>query len=600
MKTATVADRNGSFTIDLGDQVTWVLRVRNTGTTTLSSVAVNDPSAGPATCPATPLAPGQSAGCTVAAHAVTQGDVDAGVVSNTATASATAPSGSAVSSAPASATVPVAQSSTLRLSVSATTADLNHDGRTDLGDTVAWSFLVRNSGTVTLTSVTVDDPAAGAVSCPAGSLAPAATVSCLATTPYAVTPADVAAGHADTSATASAVNPAGGTVASNVALGTTTVAQSPNPALTATAEVSDANGDFLIDLGDVVRWSFVVQNAGDTTITAVRVDDPLAGTVTCPATTLAAGRSMTCTAAPYPIGQSDVDAGTVHNTATASATTGAGTRTVSNPATTDTPIAQRPSLALSATATARDVDKDGRIDLADPIWWSFVVQNTGTTTLRSPAVTGVLAGSVSCPVAALAPGASTTCADRTPYVITQADVDANHVRSSATATASDLSGNAVLSPVASTYTPVYQFSALTLVVTGSVTDLDGDGSVEPGDSVAWSFRVRNTGSTTLYRLAVSDTAAGVVSCPVTTVPVGGSTVCTAGPHLVTAADVDAGSVSTTATARVRDPNGWPLTTPATSGQVVIGHVPALRPSTGRPPDGLAGTRDWLGLVVVRG
>jgi uncharacterized repeat protein (TIGR01451 family) len=505
-----------------------------------------------------------------------------------------------VTSAPSTATVPVAQSSALRLSVSATTTDLNQDGRTDLGDTVAWSFLVRNSGTVTLTSIAVDDPAAGPVSCPGGSLAPAATMTCLSPAPSAVTPADVTAGHVDTTATASAVNPAGATVASNVALGSALVAQSPNPALTATAQVSDVNGDFLIDLGDVIRWSFLVQNTGDTTITGVRVNDPLAGTVTCPATTLAAGRSMTCTAAPYTIVQSDVDLGTVQNTATASATTATGAQTASNPSTTETPIARRPSLALSMTATARDVDRDGRIDLADTISWSFVVQNTGTTTLRNPAVSGLLPGSVACPVAALAPGAATTCTARTPYVITQGDVDANHVRSSATATSSDPSGNAVLSPVASTYTPVYQFSALSLVVTGWVADLDGDGTADLGESVTWSFRVRNTGSTTLYRLAVSDPAAGAVSCPVTTVPVGGSTVCTAAaPHPITAADVDAGSVSTTATARVRDPNGWPLTTPATSGQVVVGHPSTLRQSTtGGSIVSLAAPRARLGVVVV--
>ena len=405
-------------------------------------------------------------------------------------------------------------------------------------------------------------------------------MTCLSAVTHNVTPADVTAGHVDTTATASALTPAGVSVPSNTALGSASVAQSPNPALTKTAQVSDVNGDYLIDLGDVIRWSFLVQDTGDGPISAIRVVDSLAGPVTCPTTTLSAGRSMTCTAAPYTIGQGDVDAGLVENTATATATTAAGARTVSNPSTTDTPIAQRPALALTATGTARDVDRDGRIDLGDTISWSFAVQDTGTTTVRNPAVSGLLAGSVPCPVTSLAPGASTTCVDRTPYVITQADVDANHVRSSATATSSDPSGNPVLSPPASTYTPVYQLSALNLVVSGSVADLDGDGATDLGDTVSWSFRIRNTGTTTLYRLVVADPSAGAVSCPSTTVVVGASVVCTAAtPHTVTAADVDAGSLSTTATARVRDPGGWPLTTPSTAGQVLVAPPSGLRLST---------------------
>ena len=108
----------------------------------------------------------------MAPHAVTQADVDAGVVSAVATASATAPGGGTVTSASATASVPVAQSSGLRLTVSPAPADLNHDGRTDLGDAIGWTFLLRNAGTVTLTSPAVADPDADPVSCPALPLPP--------------------------------------------------------------------------------------------------------------------------------------------------------------------------------------------------------------------------------------------------------------------------------------------------------------------------------------------------------------------------------------------------------------------------------------------
>ena len=91
-KTASTTDVNGDFKIDLGDKVIWHLQVKNTGTTTLGSLAVYRPGGRAVTCPGGAAgARARSATCTVASHTVTQADVDAGVVSNTATASATDP-----------------------------------------------------------------------------------------------------------------------------------------------------------------------------------------------------------------------------------------------------------------------------------------------------------------------------------------------------------------------------------------------------------------------------------------------------------------------------------------------------------------------------
>ena len=59
---------------------------KNTGTVTLTALAVADPKAGAVSCPLTTLAPGASTTCTAATYTVTQADVDAGVVANIATA----------------------------------------------------------------------------------------------------------------------------------------------------------------------------------------------------------------------------------------------------------------------------------------------------------------------------------------------------------------------------------------------------------------------------------------------------------------------------------------------------------------------------------
>jgi hypothetical protein len=74
----------------------------------LSNVVVADPMAGlpPVNCPATVLAPGASMTCT-ATYVVTQADMAAAVLANTATVTAQPASGSPVSDT-ASATVPLA------------------------------------------------------------------------------------------------------------------------------------------------------------------------------------------------------------------------------------------------------------------------------------------------------------------------------------------------------------------------------------------------------------------------------------------------------------------------------------------------------------
>ena len=77
-----------------------------------------------------------------------------------------------------------ARPSTLQLTKSAAVTDVNGDGKTDLGDTITWSFLVKNTGTSTLTSVAVSDPTAGASPARLTTLAPGASTTCTADAPH--------------------------------------------------------------------------------------------------------------------------------------------------------------------------------------------------------------------------------------------------------------------------------------------------------------------------------------------------------------------------------------------------------------------------------
>ena len=71
----------------------------NTGTTTLSTIAVIDNLIARVSCPDSSLAPGASETCT-GTYTVTQADVDTGSVTNTATAAAPTPTTAPSTSAP--------------------------------------------------------------------------------------------------------------------------------------------------------------------------------------------------------------------------------------------------------------------------------------------------------------------------------------------------------------------------------------------------------------------------------------------------------------------------------------------------------------------
>lgn len=191
-----------------GDTVTYTYAVTNTGNVTLTNVSVVDDKKGAITLSTTTLAPGASATGS-AIHVLTQADIDAGSVSNKATATGTGPDGRTVT-ATATATVILGRNPAIAL-VKSLASTVDRDGSADvsLGDTLAYRFVVTNTGNVTLTGVLVTDPLAGlsAIGCPSTTLAPGASMTCSAT--YTVTAADVAAGQIVNTATAKATPPAG-------------------------------------------------------------------------------------------------------------------------------------------------------------------------------------------------------------------------------------------------------------------------------------------------------------------------------------------------------------------------------------------------------
>jgi uncharacterized repeat protein (TIGR01451 family) len=599
-KQALVTPAADQTAVKVGDQVAYSYLVTNTGQSNLASVAVNDPSAGPVTCPvlnSPGLAPGAAETCTGnSAHVVTQADVDTGNVVDTATATGTNYGGQvSPTSAPVTVTVPaVAARPSLQLQKTAA-ASLGDSAAIKVGETIQYSYVVTNTGNVNINPVSLSDPAAGPVTCPAlpvAGLAPGAAVTCRANSPYTVTQADVDNGGVTDTATASGSTPSGGTVSSPPAQAQVPSVPNPQVAIQKIAAVSPAADQPAAKAGDTIDYSYKVTNTGNVTLRSVSVSDPAAGTVNCPtpaAPGLAPGAAETCAAAtPYTVTQADVDAGMVVDTATATGTDTQGTSSPrSDPSTVTVPtVAPVIMTAVVKQATVSPAPDQNAVDVGDTIAYSYKVTNTGNVDLQSVSVTDATMGPVTCPTPAapgLAPGSSLTCTAAQPYTVTQANVDAGKVLDSATATGTGPSGGVGPPSAPSTVTTptVPPAPSVQVAKHAAVAPAADQAGYKLGDRADYTYVVTNTGDTTLATVAVLDPSIPTgVTCPPPAAPglaPGASETCVANaPVLVTQADVDAGSLTDTATATGVDVDGNDAPTSAPSTVTV--NAAAANPS----------------------
>lgn len=574
----------------VGDPIDYTIDVSNAGNTTLTGVSVSDPlpGLGALTCdPALPttLAPGESTSCS-ASYATTQSDLDAGSITNTATASATT-SGSQQITASDSVNTPVEQSASLRLSKSADSLVVP-----SLGGQIGYSIDVENTGNITITGVGVTDPMPGldTMTClPAApaTLAPGDVMACSVNLP--VTQAILDAGAVDNVATASGTAPGGASVEAD---GSASVGADRAPGLqvTKTADLSSITA-----AGQLINYSIGVENIGNVTLTGLAVVDPLPGLtgLTCdPATTLAPGDVVECSAS-YTVKQSDLDAGQIVNTATANAVA-PDSSVVTSHADLTIGADREPELSLSKTPSVTEIAQAG-----DPITYTLVATNTGNQTLSAVAVSDPLAGlsALSCTPdsgSTLAPTESMTCTGS--YSATQSDVDAGRIDNSAEATATSSDA----SPVAASA------SAVVLATESASISLTKDADVTTvsaaGDVVEYTLVATNSGNVTLHDVAVEDPHPGVgpLTClpAVTTLAPGDSLSCTA-QLSVDASDLNAGSIVNNASASGTSPTGVPVTGDAGT-TVSATQTPALTVTKSATPDAVtsAGTVVHFDMAVT--
>ncbi|XVU23816.1 DUF7507 domain-containing protein [Actinoplanes sp. CA-054009] len=146
-----------------GDTVEFRYRLTNDGTEPLDQITVTDTLSGPATCPATTLAPDATMLCTAPPYTVTQDDVDAATpLTNIVTAEAYAPD--LLFFGPITADVPIVTAApSLTVTAQPTT------------------YLLRNNGNQTLSNLRLTTTNTGRTTCAATTLAPGTSTTCTPT-----------------------------------------------------------------------------------------------------------------------------------------------------------------------------------------------------------------------------------------------------------------------------------------------------------------------------------------------------------------------------------------------------------------------------------
>ncbi len=611
---AGVSDVDGNGQ-DAGDQITYTYAVQNTGNVTLLNVSVSDDNLGTITLTsgltdadgdgsADDLAVGAIATGTATAT-LTQAQLDAGSVTNLATASGAPPTGGNVTDTDTN-TVPVTQTPLIDLTkTNGGISDLDGNGQ-DAGDQITYTYAVQNTGNVTLFNVAVSDDKLGAVTLTSGltdadgdgsadDLAVGAIATGTATA--TLTQAQLDAGSVTNLATASGAPPTGGNV-TDTDTNTVPVTQTPLIALTKTNGGSsdlDGNGQ---DAGDQITYTYAVQNTGNVTLFNVAVSVDKLGAVTLTsgltdadgdgsADDLAVGATATGTATAT-LTQAQVDAGSVTNLATASGAPPTGSN-VTDTDTNTVPISQTPAIDLTKTnGGVSDLDGNGQ-DAGDQITYTYAVQNTGNVTLFNVAVSDDKRGAITLTSGLtdadgdgfaddLAVGATAT--GTATATLTQSQVDAGSVTNLATASGTPPIGSNVTdtdtNTVSVTQTPLIDLTK----TNGGVSDLDGNGQ-DAGDQITYTSAVPNTGNVTLFNVAVSDDKLGAVTLTsgltdadgdgsADDLAVGATATGTATATL-TQSQIDAGSVTNLATASGAPPTGSNVTDTDTNTVPIIQH-----------------------------
>ena len=395
-------------------------------------------------------------------------------------------------------------------------------------------------------------------------VAPGASIEAHAT--YAITEADLLAGTFVNTATVTFDNGKSFANTDEVDIA------KPNAHLSvAKATTSTPVNGSAYQLGETIKYAVTVTNDGNLTANDVAVSDELAGAQLAEGQnanvgTLVPGASATVNYV-YTVTEADVLAGKVLNNATATGTTNGGNPTVT-PGSTNDPAGPAAG-HITVVKTTKSTPENGKAyQLGEQIVYNIHVVNDGNLTVTNVKVSDPNADNFGeKAIESLAPGASEDF--EATHTVTEADVLAGTVTNVATAKGTSPDPNAPEVPVTpgTKDEPTDTPNAHITIVKHAEQNGSGEaGAFKLGETIEYTITVTNTGNLTATDVKVSDTNAdNFGEKAIESLAPGASETFTA-THMVTEADVLAGTVTNVATAKGTSPDPTNPEAPVTPGE----------------------------------
>lgn len=447
--------------VKAGDVIRFNFAIHNTGNVTLEKIRIVDAIADEVVNQSGwtgPLEPGEvNEDAFIATYALKQSDIDAGTFANTAQVYGSSVNGTPDDVTDVSGTdltnddetvVDLETSAAVTIVKSETHA---FSSPTKVGEVITYSFLVTNTGNLTLTNVVVEDPLAGLepdMSFTIATLLPGDENAATLTATYKVTQADIEKGEVVNQATVTGdyVDPKDKTtkpvtpdVSEEIIV---PLEQKPGIAV-----VKEAKSKLTepAEVGQEIEYTFTVHNTGNMVLNNVVLSDPLQGITPNSFTigTMEPGEEQSFTAT-YAITEADIDAEHVINQATVKGTYGDPTspKDIEDPSgptiDTDEPtivpvMPPLPELKIFKQGEWNDANGNGYPEVGETLEFTFKITNEGNALLNNVTVQdegplfagnrGInqLSAITPAPVS-LKPGESQTF--KATYVLAQADIDA--------------------------------------------------------------------------------------------------------------------------------------------------------------------------------
>ncbi|HVL22693.1 MAG TPA: hypothetical protein VM450_01330 [Thermomicrobiales bacterium] len=618
--------------VTAGTDITLTYQVRNTGNVTLRNLTVTEDTPGMSTIDCgdggnviATLAPNTPAVTCTTTLTITQAMIDGYVprdsgdfgwiLTTTARVTADAPAGMTPAQVSGEGSVSIFG---LRLVVVDLVTTVTHvDGApvaagepvTGLtaGQVVTFALTATNTGHVTLNDVRITDTALGALDCPgsgSATLAPGEAVRCTGTLEITQGLFDTDPDRrAETRGRVTAQDPQSNAVSDvhGVVVPLAPVAPVLDLAASVAPDTVDAPGDVTVTLtitndGNVTLGNVVVPE--HPVLDVARLDcDPDTEGAQAMIGTLPVGADVTCTV-PFGIGQEQIDAGAdITITVRAAADPAAFARVFSKEASATVGIDQKPDVAITNTVVGETTD----LELGTTVTHAIAVTNTGNVTLGGVTVSDDAVSNDCLGWSPLAPGETVTCS--VTGVITEADILAGELTTTAVVTAIAPDGTELRREGAATVTTVAPAPALSIAKGAASADgmLGPDATVRLGDAFVYTFLVKNTGNVTITDVVIEDamlSGAGVAIPAIGDLAPGESRTVEA-PWTVGAADVEAGSIMNEAVATGKDHSGEGVTSAPGSSILTVAQHQDLEVTTEiSTPEGGIREGTVLGLTIT--